>query len=91
MEATMQDPLTLQVPRDQIQSSDPVVSDVRALIGRVRASISVVETAMKRTGPEDQDTASDFFILDDVTPRYVKLHSLLDAVHASLSAALHDG
>jgi CRISPR/Cas system type I-B associated protein Csh2 (Cas7 group RAMP superfamily) len=90
MEAAMQDPLNSQTPRNEIQSSDPVVSDVRALIQRVRASIGLVEIAMTSTGRQDPDTADDFFILDDVTPRYLKLRSLLGAVDASLSAALHD-
>lgn len=86
----MQDPSNTHTPRDKTQSSDPVVCDVRALIQRVRASIGVVEVAIKSTGEQDLDTADGFFILDDVTPRYRKLRSLLDAVDASLSAALHD-
>ena len=85
----MQNPLNTQT-RNRSYSSDPVVSEMHALIERVRASIGVVEIAMVRTGEPDQDTAGDFFILDDVTPRYQKLRSLLDAVDASLSAALHD-
>jgi hypothetical protein len=89
MEAAMQDPLNTQT-RNRTHSSDPVVSEVRALIERVRASIGVVEIAMESTSGQELDTAEDFFVLDDVTPRYRKLRSLLDAVDASLSAALHD-
>jgi len=68
---------------------DPVTSEVRALLQRVRASIHLVETAMRadRDEPADSD---DFFILDDVTPRYLNLRRLLDVVDASLCAALHD-
>ena len=77
-------------PRKRPQNSDPVTSEVQVLIERVSASISVVDSAMMRAAAEDQDTAKDFYILDDVTPRYLKLRSLLDVVHASLSASLHD-
>ena len=89
----MQGPLdrgTRVPPRERPHSSDPITSEVQALIERVRASISVVESAMLRAVAEDLDSAKDFFILDDVTPRYLKLRSLLDAVDASLCTALHD-
>jgi hypothetical protein len=88
----MQGPLDrgTQVAHEIPPNSDPVTSEVRALVERVRASISVVESAMMRAATEDLDTAEDFFILDDVTPRYLRLRSLLDAVDAHLSAALHD-
>lgn len=71
--------------------SDPVAADVRALILRVRASITVIESAMQQADLQhDGPDGEDYFILDDVTPRYLRLRSLLDAVDASLIAALHD-
>jgi len=78
--------------RDGARSSDPVTGDISALIERVRASISLVEAAAGRADTEDHDTDGneEFFILDDVSPRYSKLRTVLNAVEASLSAALHD-
>jgi hypothetical protein len=78
-------------PQDERnQSQDPVLSDIRALLQRVHASIGVVESAMQTTTGEDADTSDAFFVLDDITPRYLKLRFLLGEVDASLRAALHD-
>lgn len=72
------------------RSHDPVLSDIRALLQHVHASIGVVENAMHSTTGADVDTSDKFFVLDDLTPRYQKLRCLLDEVDASLRAALHD-
>jgi len=77
-------------PGERPQSSDPVTSEVLALIEHVSASIDLVDSAIMHAAAEDLDTAKDFFIMDDVSPRYLELRSLLDAVHASLRATLHD-
>lgn len=61
------------------------MSDLRALLQRVHAGIGVVESAMKTANGEDSDT-SDAFVLDDITPRYLKLRCLLGEVDASLRA-----
>jgi hypothetical protein len=95
MENTMQElsDRRSQVPtREGTRSSDPVACDISALIERVRASIGLVEAAMRRADTEDLDTDGneEFFILDDVSPRYSKLRTVLNAVEASLSATLHD-
>jgi hypothetical protein len=86
-EPSVDDALGIQHTRNL--SSDPVMSDIRALLQRVRASIHVVETAMNTDG-DALGHSDDFFILDDITPRYLKLRRLLDVVDASLCAALHD-
>jgi len=77
-------------PRERHRNSDPVTSELRDLIEHVSASIHVVDSAIKRAVAEDPDTAKDFFILDDISPRYRKIRLLLDAVHASLTATLDD-
>jgi hypothetical protein len=86
-EPSVDNALALQNTRNL--SSDPVMSEIHALLQHVRASIHVVEAAMNTDGdaPGDSD---DFFILDDITPRYLKLRRLLDVVDAGLCAALHD-
>jgi hypothetical protein len=72
------------------QGHDPVMSDLRALLLRVHASIGVVEDAMHTALGQDADASETFFVLDDITPRYLKLRFLLGEVDASLRAALHD-
>jgi hypothetical protein len=78
----------LEIQHTRNLSPDLVTSEVRALLQRVRASIDMVETAMKMD--DERVDSDDFFILDDITPRYLKLSRLLDFIEASLRAALHD-
>ena len=85
-EPSADDALRIQHTRNP--SPDPVTSEIGALLKHVRASIHVVETAMKSDA--ELGNSDDFFTLDDITPRYLKLRRLLDVVDASLCAALHD-
>jgi hypothetical protein len=39
---------------------------------------------MKTANGEDSNTSNAFFVLDDITPRYLKLRCLLGEVDASL-------
>jgi hypothetical protein len=61
--------------------------DLLSLIKRVQTNIGFVELAVATAGPDDEE-ATGFFILDDVTPRYAKANAALNACHASLGEAL---
>ena len=41
------------------------------------------------TAPGNQEATGNVFVLDDVTPRYLKANAALSACNASLGAALH--
>jgi hypothetical protein len=69
-------------------AADPVISDVEALLHRIRASVGMLDTAMRGADADVPESSGDLFILDDVTPRYLKIRSILAAVDAKLHAAL---
>ena len=62
-------------------------SDLLSLIRRIQTSIGFGKLAMATAGPDDEENA-DFFILDDVTPRYATADAALNACHAALGEAL---
>ena len=64
-----------------------VVSDLVALIDRVQASITLIESAQARQGAAEAEFG-DVVVLDDVTPLYLKAGAALDACNASLNATL---
>jgi hypothetical protein len=66
-----------------------IVSDLVALIGYVQASLRLIESAIEREALlAEQDTASNIFVLDDITPRYVGASTALKACDAGLGIAL---
>jgi hypothetical protein len=70
---------------------DQVLSDVHALFRRMQAGINMVENATRTTAGAEFDTLEAWFVLDDPTPRCLKLLCLLGELDAGLRAALHDG
>jgi hypothetical protein len=67
-----------------------IVSELASLIEHVQAGMKLLEAAIARElAPGDQDAVSNVFVLDDVSPRYVKANAALDACNASLRGALH--
>lgn len=66
-----------------------IVTDLVALIGQVQASLRLIEAAIAREAMlAEQDAASDIFVLDDVTPRYIAASSALRACDIGLAVAL---
>jgi hypothetical protein len=61
--------------------------DLLSLIRRIQTSVGLGELAMATAGRDDEENA-DFFILDDVTPRYATVNAALNACHAALGEAL---
>ena len=75
---------------DRNDNHHSIVSELVSLIEHVQASMKLLEAAIAReAGPGNQDAAGNVFVLDDVTPRYVKANAALDACNAGLGVALH--
>jgi hypothetical protein len=75
---------------DLNDSHHAIVSDIVSLIERVQTSMKRVESAIAREASlGDPEIAGNVFILDDVTPRYVKANAALDTCNAGLGVALH--
>ena len=52
--------------------------------------MKLLEAAIAReSAPGNQEAAGNVFVLDDVTPRYVKANAALNACNAGLGVALH--
>jgi hypothetical protein len=67
-----------------------IVSELVSLIEHVQASMELLEAAVAaETAPGNQEAASNVFVLDDVTPRYLEASAALSACNASLGVALH--
>jgi hypothetical protein len=67
-----------------------IVSELVSLIEHVQTSMKLLEAAIAReTASGNPDAGSNVFVLDDVTPRYVKAKSALSACSAGLGVALH--
>lgn len=67
-----------------------IVSELMSLIEHVEASMKLLEAAIARElVPGDQDVGANVVVLDDVTPRYVKAKTALNACTAGLGVALH--
>ena len=89
----MQAPADGRVPGPSDNRNDghhSIVSELVSLIELVQAGMKRLEGAIAReAAPGNQDAASNVFVLDDVTPRYVKAATALDACNAGLGVALH--
>lgn len=75
---------------DRNDGHHSIVSELVSLIEHVQAGMKQLEAAIAReTAAGNQDAASNVFVLDDVTPRYVKANAALHACNAGLGVALH--
>lgn len=75
---------------DRNEGHHSIVSELVSLIEHVQASMELLEAAVAReTAPGDQEPTGNVFVLDDVTPRYLKASAALSACNASLGVALH--
>lgn len=75
---------------DRNDGHHSIVSELVSLIEHVQTGMKQLEAAIAREcAPGNQDAAGNVFVLDDVTPRYVKANAALNACNASLGVALH--
>ncbi|MGQ0685148.1 hypothetical protein [Bradyrhizobium sp.] len=72
---------------DRNEKYHMVVSDLVAVIGRVRNSLELIESEI--ASEAEGEEASDIIVLDDVTPGYSRAQAALRECEAGLSAALH--
>jgi hypothetical protein len=74
--------------RDDIHHA--VVTDLTSLIGRIQASMALIDAAVAREASVAlEEMAANVVVLDDVTPCYLKAGAALRACDASLGVALH--
>ena len=66
-----------------------VVSSLISLVEHVQASIHLIEGAIVRETSLGDGAAGNVIVLDDVTPRYPRASTALNACRASLRTALH--
>ena len=77
-------------PGDLDDAYHLVVSDLVSLLGHVRASLKLIESAVAgETSGGHRDAAANIVVLDDVTPRYAKASAALQACDARLGSTLH--
>jgi hypothetical protein len=67
-----------------------IFPDLVSLIQRLQTAIRFSEPALDAAGANRHDANSDFFILDDVTPRCALANAALYTCRARLSEALDD-
>ena len=80
----------LIVPRDAPHDGgDGLIKELQSLSERVRAVTRAINTAiaLERVS-SSADTAADIVVLDDVTPRYLRANSALQACNIHLEGAL---
>jgi hypothetical protein len=66
-----------------------VVADLAGLMEHMQASLELIESTIARELTAAQEDGGDVFVLDDVTPGYVKAGAALRACGAGLIFALH--
>jgi hypothetical protein len=78
-----------QAPHDQNAAYHAVVSDLVSLVERVQNSLRLIEqTIAEETTPGSPESSTNIIVLDDVSPRYMKAASALQACDVSLGIAL---
>lgn len=86
--------ISLASPLDAMPENDSrqlIAADLRALITRIESSMRLIDAATMETGlleAGDPAGSADFFVLDDVTPRYATASAALNACRADLGQAL---
>jgi hypothetical protein len=66
-----------------------IVSELMSLIEHVRSSMRLIESVIATESPPDDEVmASEFVILDDVTPFYAHANAALDSCDSGLRSAL---
>lgn len=74
---------------DRNEGHHSIVSELVSLIEHVQASMELLEAAVAGESVPDNQEAGNVFVLDDVTPRYLRASAALSACNASLGVALH--
>jgi len=74
---------------DQRDKHDPLIKELSALAVRVQAITDAIDVAIaSEPAANDPDNVSEFVVLDDVTPCYLKANSALRICNTQLAEAL---
>ena len=74
---------------DQRDKHDPLIKELSALAVRVQAITDAIDVAIaSELAANDPDNVSEFVVLDDVTPCYLKANSALRTCNTQLAEAL---
>ena len=66
-----------------------IISNLGFLVEQVRANMKLIESAIAgEASLDNQETAANIVVLDDVTPRYVRANAALNACNVGLGIAL---
>ena|ERR1700748_2287388 len=77
------------LPEHHVDDVGSIVSELAALLDHVQVSMKAIEIAIAREASSGSpEYVDDVFLLDDVTPRYARAGSALEACNTSLEAAL---
>jgi hypothetical protein len=69
---------------------DSIVSELASLIEHVRASMSLIESAIAmEPALSDSGTSTNVVVLDDLTPRYQNARAALNTCNTSFEVTLH--
>jgi hypothetical protein len=74
-----------RAPDDQTAADRAVVSDLVGLIEHVQNSLRLIERTIDG---ETQESSTNIVVLDDVSPRYMKVVAALQACDVNLGTAL---
>ena len=75
---------------DQNDTHRAIVSDLVSLIEHVQSSLRLIDRTIAGEGSVGgQESSANVVVLDDVSPRYMKVTAALQLCDANLAAALH--
>lgn len=78
-----------QAPHGPNDAYRAVVSDLVSLVEHVRRSLRLIEQTIARdTSPGSPESSIDLFVLDDISPRYMKAVVAVQACDVNLGIAL---
>ena len=73
---------------DRRDTLNSIASDLLSLISYVQTSVKLVETAIAGELAPGIQEPTNIIVLDDITPRYLTAHALLNTCDEGLGAAL---
>ena len=77
-----------QAPDDQNVAYRAVVSDLVSLIEHVQSSLRLIERTIDGETAGGTDSSTHIIVLDDVSPRYMRIVAALEACDVNLGDAL---
>src|ERR1700744_5063860 len=74
---------------DRNDCYNAIISNLEVLVEQGRANMKLIESAIAgEVALDNQETAANIVVLDDVTPRYMRANAALNACNVGLCVAL---